>query len=459
MAARGNQKPVEKSSIYILVRLIFFMNHKFVWLPAKKRAKALVALSLMAIALSVVIVACQKTADASLPVSQSSFNPAYVKEWYYGTFKKSAEWASSNTKTKKLPDWNHPTVGKIGDFEAIEYPLVKVISAFSIAGGATTSPDMMRKIANASLSKIVFIKDKNNKVQVREIDYIPEWQYLQKKGFDISDVSMVKDKKGFSGSLRINKWDAEPISLSVIEKGTIIKIGNSKKESHLKANSPEIISGASDDCTGYEYCTWERQCIYHTYGDLPSVLECGEWYNTGICWTEYVCGGDLDPCALYGLNCPGADDDCSNVCQEVSNALSDVQVISEDIDFNITPIDALKKHKNPRWRILKNLTWSLYSQEEGVIKLVDPQTNKWQWESLQHNSISKEGFTVGGTIAYTQGVGTPSFTAGTPNILYAGMSVNVSVTYSPACDCGGANVIIPSFTKNYTSNAIWSAQP
>jgi hypothetical protein len=371
------------------------MNHKFVWLPAKKRAKALVALSLMAIALSVVIVACQKTADASLPVSQSSFNPAYVKEWYYGTFKKSAEWASSNTKTKKLPDWNHPTVGKIGDFEAIEYPLVKAISAFSIAGGATTSPDMMRKIANASLSKIVFIKDKNNKVQVREIDYIPNWEYLQKMGFDISNVSMVKDKKEFSGRLRINKWDGLPLHSAVMESGKTVKISDPYK----KTGREVIASAAEDNCTEFEICTFERECTYNMIGDSPSSLVCGEWVNTGVCWTEYYCGGNSDECTLYGINCGGTEgDNCNQPNLEnvlangtVQNDLAKTESTSAETQDQNGEITRTRYYS---WEFYTgyflHLKWHHVSKSTGVHKKVN---NEWQWKSWTHNAVTTTGTT------------------------------------------------------------------
>jgi hypothetical protein len=375
------------------------MNYKFVLLPAKKRAKGLVALSLMAIALSVIIVACQKTADASLPVSQSSFNPAYVKEWYYGTFKKSAEWASSNTKTKKLPDWNHPTVGKIGDFEAIEYPLVKAISAFSIAGGATTSPDVMRKIANASLSKIVFIKDKNNKVQVREIDYIPDWEYLQKKGFDISDVSMVKDKKGFSGRIRINKWDGFPLHSAVMESGKTVKISDPYK----KTGREVIASAAEDNCTEFEICTFERECSYNMIGDSPSSLVCGEWVNTGVCWTEYYCGGNSDECTLYGINCAGTEgDDCSqsNPADVLKNGVvDDGPARTESTTAETTaPNGEITRTRYYSWQFYTgrflHLKWHYISKSTGVhIKI----NNSWQWKSWTHNSIATTGSTIGET--------------------------------------------------------------
>ena len=50
---------------------------------------------------------------------------AFVKNWYYETFKKTAEWLSSAEHGKKLPDWKHGEYKKIGGMEIVEFPLIK----------------------------------------------------------------------------------------------------------------------------------------------------------------------------------------------------------------------------------------------------------------------------------------------------------------------------------------------
>ena len=140
---------------------------------------------------------------------------------------------------------------------------------------------------------------------------------------------------------------------------------------------------------------------------------------------------------------------------EIPDMVTGTQTASETISINTNAINDFTKNKNIEWRVFKHPTWSLHSHENGVIKLVDVPSNKWEWQSLTHNSISFSGVSFGGTISHTNGVGTPSFTAGTPNILFAGMSVNFNVTFSPVCNCP----FIPSFTYNYTSTQIWAANP
>lgn len=61
------------------------------------------------------------------------------------------------------------------------------------------------KVANATLTRIVFIKTPNNKVVVREIDYVPDWEYLKTKNFDISSNSFAAVDNNFSGTLVVKK--------------------------------------------------------------------------------------------------------------------------------------------------------------------------------------------------------------------------------------------------------------
>ncbi|HET9057329.1 MAG TPA: hypothetical protein VFN30_10845, partial [Chitinophagaceae bacterium] len=253
----------------------------------------------------------------------------------------------------------------------------------------------------------------------------------------------------------------------------ISNVERNQKRNSLSASTAATLS----DCQIYEICLYERYCEEVLMGDnWTPTGNCTPWEPTGYCFYEEYCGtGQCDygssqscECQLYGIGCDsggggggsGGDSECLNNCTSAFNALyTGSQVVAETISFDISTISDFTKYKNPKWRILKNLTWSLYSQEYGVVRLVDSQTNKWQWESLVHGPITKEGFTPGGTVTFTQGVGTPTFTPGTQNILYAGMSLNFDVTYSPICDCLGVSNIIPSVTVNYTANALWEAKP
>lgn len=90
-------------------------------------------------AASLILIACQKEVSNAKNYKEA-FNDKSVKEWYYGTFKKSPEWAGYNSSLnkRKLPDWKHGTYIRFGDKEIVEFPLVKEKSTFSIIYGRAT---------------------------------------------------------------------------------------------------------------------------------------------------------------------------------------------------------------------------------------------------------------------------------------------------------------------------------
>ena len=157
----------------------------------------------LALTASIVILACQK--EVSSPENpDTAFNDKAAKDWYYGTFKKSAEWNASNEKGKKLPDWKHPFITKVGSNYVVEFPLNENTSSYSISSTGNNerlSPSQIKKVADASISRIAFIKMPDGKIIVREIDYIPEWKYLERKSFDISSVSILNSTNDFSGRI------------------------------------------------------------------------------------------------------------------------------------------------------------------------------------------------------------------------------------------------------------------
>lgn len=169
---------------------------------------------------------CQK--EVSTSKESSVFNAAAAKEWYYAEFKKSAEWQGSALKGKKLPEWKSGYIGKIGNSQAVEFPLVTKTKSFPInpvsENRNLSQADIMR-INNASISRIVFAKSSTGKIEVREVDYIPDWNYLVKYGFDISKISLLGPNFDFSGRVLIKKWDGSIVSSLIYKDGKIIKTG------------------------------------------------------------------------------------------------------------------------------------------------------------------------------------------------------------------------------------------
>ena len=85
------------------------------------------------------------------------FDAAFVKEWYYGVFKKSNEWKGSGGK--QLPYWPKGVYKKVGNLEIVEFPLMKKSKDISIPADGLEDYNKIR-IAEASLQRIAFIRDK-----------------------------------------------------------------------------------------------------------------------------------------------------------------------------------------------------------------------------------------------------------------------------------------------------------
>jgi len=146
---------------------------------------------------------------------------------------------------------------------------------------------------------------------------------------------------------------------------------------------------------------------------------------------------------------------------ELSDIAEGVEVSSNIVSQSGGTIDNFTKYNNPLWNCLTAKTFNLYSQELGKVSLIDSRNMIWQWEELTHGSISMSGYARGGTVTFNQGVGTPSFTPGTKNVLVAGMELRFTVTYTPAansCPIVGSLVAPPKHIS-YVSSCLFNARP
>ena len=177
----------------------------------------------IAIILAIVIIACQKEAGRS-PIT-APFNADAAKEWYYARFKKSPEWASyqSSVYGKKIPDWKQGIYTKTKDMEMVEFPLVCEKKKVTIIGNPNLSaPDKMR-IAEATQERIVFIRHSNGKVTVRELQYIPDLDYLSSHAFDISANHIGHFDMDFAGVIVAKDWSGKEKARSIVKAGRITK--------------------------------------------------------------------------------------------------------------------------------------------------------------------------------------------------------------------------------------------
>ena len=244
---------------------------------------------------------------------------------------------------------------------------------------------------------------------------------------------------------------------------------NGKLSSFGYVKASNNFEGRSEtDCTYYFFILtlWvEGVAVAQEVTYLGRTCErpCDDPNNQALCPDEGGGGGS----GGAGAGDANLEDFCINAAiSEFQQEANGAQTTSQTQGFNISDIDLITKNKNPKWRILKGWSgWNLESQEVGVIKLIDEQTNQWAWKSLTHGLISMVGSPPPGvSVEYNQGVGTPSFTSETAEatiVLYGGMSLNFNVTYRLLCNCPNLPLVgqIPPVIRPYNSTAIWNSKP
>jgi hypothetical protein len=208
------------------------------------------------IAILFFVSSCQK--NLNFENEQKGFNPAFVKEWYYGKFKKSAEWLSSNEHGKKLPDWNTGNYRKVGNIEIVDFRLGQEKRRVPITSDTSISVADKKRIAESSFTRILFIKT-GDKIEVRELQFVPEIAYLKQKNYDLSEVRLGDGKNDFTGRIITRKWNGEILSTRGLVNGkikTVIKPIEKKNENKKNSETLRTIQFCDEKTT----CIWVITC-------------------------------------------------------------------------------------------------------------------------------------------------------------------------------------------------------
>lgn len=262
-----------------------------------------------------------------------------------------------------------------------------------------------KQIANAAISRVIFIKQKSGSIAVREMQYIPDMDYLSKHSFDISRNTIGKIDNDFSGTIIAKKWNGQEVSRSILKNGKII----SRIKSKVNQGKGGAMRTASCPAGYTEVTEYARDCESHLYGDGMFTYECGEWYPTGNYWCyppedindNPECVDPNSPecsCALIG-NCEDDDDggdeeeeECNMSVEDADNALA--SITKEDLN-NIsytggseTSPDSygiIRKAIIPKWEFLKLNFVSNYNVRytanfAGIV--YKTLTSPWKWESI-----------------------------------------------------------------------------
>jgi hypothetical protein len=267
-----------------------------------------------------------------------SFSKEDAKEWYYSSLKESEQFRKSSKKQdEKLPDWKNGVYRKTGTIEIIEFPLMKSKKQIAFPSTGRLNSAEVKRVLDASLTRALFIKFEN-KIVLRELNYIPDYKYLQSKGFDISGVDLSKEKNDFTGTLIIKTWDSQVLSKRILSKGKVIKTIDLKKLSKTNKNST---INKTNGCYMVTDQYWEVQCDVEQVGDAWVFRgTCDSWELVWESSAYEVCDNSQNECEfssnpnceceMYGLGCnnnppadPPADPPktpCENTVSENNNA-------------------------------------------------------------------------------------------------------------------------------------------
>lgn len=338
--------------------------------------KTLLKLSVLALVIVLIAIGCKKMLS-NQDLSATVFNTSAAKNWYYGTFIKSPEWSGSAQKDKQLPDWKNGVITTIENKEAVVYPFIKGSRSFSIPGDNNLTPVQCKRIADASLSKIAFIRNGVNQITVREMDYIPDWQYLQKKQFNIGDMRGVSGKSDFTGRIVTKDWAGNILSIKIQADGKTVKTGKIVNDKKSNSNVKGDNTSSLGECTYYEFCLWQQDCEIIIYGDGMIVNECGEWYIV-YCWTEEDCPAEEEeeeeespPSCNPTLVSPEEEEFNNHVLMQSSSQITEDAPTSTEGQSPIsgTHIWTVAGGQIAGWQIKANTNYSYYHDKYYDVNL------------------------------------------------------------------------------------------
>lgn len=294
--------------------------------------------------IAVGVIGCQKDFSTDETNYNSDFNQPSIKNWYYKVFIKSTEYQTYNqiTQGRKLPDWGNSRYKKVGEMEIVEFPLIKKRKKVSIVNKNNLTKDNIKRIAEATLNRISFIKTSNGQTIIRELDYIPDLEYLMRKNFDITDVNVYNKDNDFSGTIVTKKWNGDVLSIRTFKDGKYFRTVTIKETS----TTPPILNNTQGTNNSFLECSpvWEEVPDTETWCEMEWTAEGYQWVQPLNCYpivtgVHYelrlecievienpqipppepdpgpVCNyGYYEPCEcqLYGINCSGGGGNGNN---------------------------------------------------------------------------------------------------------------------------------------------------
>lgn len=379
--------------------------------------------------------ACKRTADVQN--TNESFGVEQAKEWYYAYFNKSVYFKKLNTKSPFISNANKSLNTKVNDaqtsnlikspkwslaknftrngLQIVEMPILYNVTTVLLPGTQNESDNTKKQMANASLNKILFIKQPNGNVAIRLVTIVPTVAYATSKNFDISTNSCDNLDNNFSGYVMVKKWDETPVTTTKILNGTACqKVTMVKRTDNNISGKLNNSNNLREESQTQEPCDpwiWVpkvyKTCAIAYQGDEPDH-ECEEWnqiesptegtweYNpacedTGEFDEEDLCSlfgigcpddEDDDPCEMYGIGCSGEEVDCNALEEQYIEKLErefneyvQYETPTESVDFvepeSTFSSQTIYDYTKP-WVVAKGKGWKIAARTKIGLQFVHP---------------------------------------------------------------------------------------
>jgi hypothetical protein len=145
---------------------------------------------------SIIFFGCTKINEFDTPAT-SNF-AAEARAWFTTSFVNTAEYKQGTSNGEiKVANWNYGKVYKIGNMDVAEFPLSANKKKVYITEKLSDAD--ARRVVDATNFKVLFVKSPSKGIEVRIIEFIPTFEYLKAKNFNINDISFKDYQKEFKG--------------------------------------------------------------------------------------------------------------------------------------------------------------------------------------------------------------------------------------------------------------------
>ena len=275
------------------------------------------------------------------------------------------------------------------------------------------------------------------------------------KSFRYKISEFIKDgdpaRSGFIVSLKEITKETNLFEIPINSRGS--SFSNSKENSLFKNEQGRIIAKTKSGKGDMVSPGGEVLNLYAGCSDLPQL--CVDWYYvsydpvTGNTVSEnYMYTTCYDPCGFNSNPSGGGSDGSGENCVNAVNSLKGGPT-SEYISIADESEDLAAKERTRiyTWTFFKQNfgMWSYKSIERGVHK--QDASGTWKWKSLEHVSVARTGWTLGGNLSCTVHAANP-----TVGVYVAGMELYYTVEGSAICKGSPLTV---DHTHN-TGSPIWN---